>query len=203
MLANILTIFIPTIFVASITPSICMLLALNVGLRVGLLRSLWMITGELLGVALVFLICGLGTTSFIRLYPQVFFFLKYIGGAYIVWLGVQGILSQGKIDYKKQEKKNTWWGLALQGFLAASLHPKAWLFFSLFIPSFIQSENAILPQVLVLLGIVLLIEFCNLLLYAASGKYLQKMLKSPKNIRMLHRISGGLLVLVGIFLILF
>ena len=48
---TILTIFIPTIFVASITPSICMTLALSLGVKVGFRRTLWMIAGELVGVS--------------------------------------------------------------------------------------------------------------------------------------------------------
>ena len=55
---TILTIFIPTIFVASITPSICMTLALSLGVKVGFRRTLWMIAGELVGVSGVFVICA-------------------------------------------------------------------------------------------------------------------------------------------------
>ena len=60
---TILTIFIPTIFVASITPSICMTLALSLGIKVGFRRTLWMIAGELVGVSGVFVICAFGASS--------------------------------------------------------------------------------------------------------------------------------------------
>ena len=60
---TILTIFIPTIFVASITPSICMTLALSLGVKVGFRRTLWMIAGELVGVSGVFVICAFGSSS--------------------------------------------------------------------------------------------------------------------------------------------
>ena len=60
---TIFTIFIPTIFVASITPSICMTLALSLGIKVGFRRTLWMIAGELVGVSGVFVICAFGASS--------------------------------------------------------------------------------------------------------------------------------------------
>lgn len=203
MTTNILTIFIPTIFVASITPSICMILSLNVGTRVGVLKSLWMIFGELLGVSIVFIICGLGASSVLGIYPKLFLVVKYAGGAYIIWLGGQAMLSQGKINLQQKEKKNTPWGLALQGFFAAILHPKAWVFFAVFIPSFLLPNRAILPQVIFLLLITLLIEFCNMLLYASGGQYLKKILQFPHKVCWVHRISGAILVMVGLWLALF
>ena len=198
---NILTVFIPTIFVISITPSICMILALNVGIKVGVLRSLWMIVGELLGLSLVFLACALSSSSLSATYPKLFFLLKYLGGGYIIWLGIQGIKSKGKIK-KKTIKKKTYLWLGIQGFLASFLHPKAWIFFAVFVPSFINLNQTILPQVLFLLWIILTIEFCNLLLYAISGNYLTKIIRAPQKIQWIHRFSGFFMVLVGGWLIL-
>ena len=72
---TILTIFIPTIFVASITPSICMTLALSLGVKVGFRRTLWMIAGELVGVSGVFVICAFGSSP-------------AASSSYIIFLGV-------------------------------------------------------------------------------------------------------------------
>ena len=85
---TILTIFIPTIFVASITPSICMTLALSLGVKVGFRRTLWMIAGELVGVR----ICAFGSSSLLLHYPNFFIFFKYLGGSYIIFLGVKNIV---------------------------------------------------------------------------------------------------------------
>ena len=63
---TILTIFIPTIFVASITPSICMTLALSLGVKVGFRRTLWMIAGELV-VSGVFVICAFGSSFYCQI----------------------------------------------------------------------------------------------------------------------------------------
>jgi polysaccharide export outer membrane protein len=59
-----LAVFIPTIFFISITPGMCMTLAMTLGLKVGLRRTLWMMLGEVFGVALVAVLavvasCGL------------------------------------------------------------------------------------------------------------------------------------------------
>ena len=86
---QILTVFIPTVFVASITPSICMTLALSSGMKVGVLRSLWMIGGELFGLSLVFIASGLGMSAFVLQYPTAFFLFKIVGGSYIIYLGIK------------------------------------------------------------------------------------------------------------------
>lgn len=46
-------IFIPTFIAVSLTPGMCMTLAMSLGMSVGLKRALWMMSGELLGVGLV------------------------------------------------------------------------------------------------------------------------------------------------------
>ena len=46
-----LSAFIPTFFVVSITPGMCMTLALSLGITIGVKRALWMMAGELVGVA--------------------------------------------------------------------------------------------------------------------------------------------------------
>ena len=113
---TILTIFIPTIFVASITPSICMTLALSLGVKVGFRRTLWMIAGELVGVSGVFVICAFGSSSLLLHYPNFFIFFKYLGGSYIIFLGVKNWLAKDTVDFTKAKNYRSNFNLVLQGF---------------------------------------------------------------------------------------
>jgi threonine/homoserine/homoserine lactone efflux protein len=50
---TLIALFLPTAFFISVTPGMCMTLALTLGLSIGYKRTLWMMAGELLGVACV------------------------------------------------------------------------------------------------------------------------------------------------------
>ena len=84
----VLAVFIPTFFFVSITPGMCMTLAMTLGMSVGVRRTLWMMVGEVLGVATVAIAAVIGVASIMLNYPELFAFLKYLGGAYLIYLGL-------------------------------------------------------------------------------------------------------------------
>ena len=73
-----LTMFIPTFFFVSITPGMCMTLALTLGMSIGYRRTLWMMAGELVGVALVSVSAVLGIAAIMLNYPWLFLSLIHI-----------------------------------------------------------------------------------------------------------------------------
>ena len=93
----VLTVFIPTFFFVSLTPGMCMTLALSLGMTVGVSRALWMMLGELVGVGLVACLAVLGVAAIMLQYPLLFQSVKYAGGLYLAWLGLQLWRSKGKL----------------------------------------------------------------------------------------------------------
>ena len=77
-----------------------MTLALSMGMSIGLKRTFFMMYGELLGVGLVASSSVIGVATIMLKYPTIFLFLKYGGGAYLVYLGIQMWLSKGKMAIK-------------------------------------------------------------------------------------------------------
>ncbi len=59
----VLAVFIPTFFFVSITPGMCMTLAMTLGMSIGVRRTRWMMIGELIGVAIVAIAAVLGVAS--------------------------------------------------------------------------------------------------------------------------------------------
>lgn len=84
-----LSVFIPTFFFVSITPGMCMTLAMTLGMTIGVKRSLWMMIGELAGVGLVATLSAVGVAALLLNYPTIFIVFKYVGGAYLAYLGIQ------------------------------------------------------------------------------------------------------------------
>ena len=74
-----------------------MTLALTLGMSIGYRRTLWMMIGELVGVALVSVSAVLGIAAIMLNYPWMFIALKFIGGGYLLYLGVEMWRSRGKL----------------------------------------------------------------------------------------------------------
>jgi homoserine/homoserine lactone efflux protein len=203
--AALLAVFIPTFFFVSITPGMCMTLAMTLGMSIGVRRTLWMMLGELTGVAIVAIATVLGVASIMLNYPQVFEVLKYAGGAYLAYIGINMWRAKGKmavIDSSQIQAKVPRATLISQGFITAIANPKGWAFMISLLPPFISIDKAVAPQLAVLLSIIMVTESVSMLAYAAGGKSLRLFLTRGDNIRWLNRIAGSLMIAVGIWLAL-
>ena len=199
---SILLVFIPTFFFVSVTPGMCMTLAMSLGMSIGLKRTFYMMMGELLGVAIVALSSVIGVATIMIKHPDIFTIFKYVGGLYLGYLGIQMWLSRGKMALLKTNSSitisNT--SLALQGFITAIANPKGWAFFIALFPPFINQTQPLIPQISVLLFIILSLEFICLIVYASGGSTLRKFLQKSDNVKLMNRIAGTLMLCVGIWL---
>jgi homoserine/homoserine lactone efflux protein len=198
---TLLMVFIPTFFFVSITPGMCMTLAMTLGMRIGVRRTLWMMIGELAGVSMVAIAAVLGVASMMLSYPELFKLLKWLGGTYLIYIGITMWRDKGQLKDIKLEG-NSRWQLISQGFVTAIANPKGWAFMVSLLPPFINSEQPIAGQLLFLLAIIMLTEFSSMLAYATGGKGLRVYLLKGDNIKWLNRLAGSLILLVGIWLIL-
>lgn len=200
---QLLSAFIPTFFVVSITPGMCMTLALSLGITIGPRRALWMMAGELLGVALVAASAAVGVAAFMLNYPAAFTAFKYAGGVYLAWLGVQMWRSRGKMAMPENETlppETSRLQLAAQGFITAIANPKGWAFFIALLPPFIDNSLPMAPQLAVLILMILGLEFLCLQIYAHGGRKLREALRNGTGVRTLNRVAGSLMILVGVWL---
>jgi threonine/homoserine/homoserine lactone efflux protein len=200
-----LTIFIPTFFFVSITPGMCMTLALTMGMSIGYRRTLWMMIGELLGVAVVALAAILGIAAVMLRYPEVFTIFKAVGATYLFYLGVQMWRSRGKLAITsevEQSSRHNDWDLVVQGFVTAIANPKGWAFMISLLPPFIDQSKSMFGQVSMMLAIILVSEFVCMTIYATGGKGLKRTLGNANNVRTMNRIAGTLMCGVGVWLFL-
>ncbi|OBT11181.1 threonine transporter RhtB [Shewanella sp. UCD-FRSSP16_17] len=201
----ILAVFIPTFFFVSITPGMCMTLAMTLGMSIGVRRTLWMMAGELVGVALVAIAAVMGVASVMLNYPDAFAILKWLGGAYLAYIGVNMWRSKGKmaiIEGQQTDKSISNIALISQGFVTAIANPKGWAFMISLLPPFISVDKAVAPQLFWLLAIIMLTESVSMLAYASGGKSLRMFLSRGDNIKLMNRIAGSLMICVGFWLAL-
>lgn len=198
-----LILFVSTFFFVSATPGMCMTLSMTLGMTLGVRRTFWMMWGELLGVGLVSVSAVVGVASIMLHYPTVFQVFKYAGGAYLFYLGIQLWGSRGKMAITGNSagvQDVSRRGLALQGFITAIVNPKGWAFMISLLPPFINPKYALAPQMTTMLVVILIIEFFCMIVYASGGKTLRYFLNQSGNVRLLNRVAGSLMLVVGIWL---
>lgn len=198
-----LAVFIPTIFFISITPGMCMTLAMTLGLKIGLRRTLWMMLGEVFGVAIVAISAVMGAAAIMLNYPMLFTWFKWIGGVYLMYIGCKMFWVSRRVSLTAdQDLTLSRFALISQGFVTAIANPKGWAFMLSILPPFIETTQPITYQLFALVGIIMLSEFICMFIYASGGKSLKTLLNKGNNIIWINGISGTLLICVGIWLAL-
>lgn len=203
MNSALLGLFIPTFFFVSITPGMCMTLALTLGMSIGYRRTLWMMIGEIIGVAIVAISAVIGIAAIMLNYPWIFASFKLVGAGYLIYLGIQMWRSKGKLALSSTEHTQTVdnrWALFMQGFVTAIANPKGWAFMIALLPPFIDQSRNLMPQLTILVSIIMVSEFVSMSLYAVGGKGLKRTLGQTNNLRLLNRIAGTMMIGVGIWL---
>lgn len=204
--AALLAAFVPTCLFVSFTPGLCMTFSMTLGITVGVRRALWMMLGELTGVGLVAVATVLGVSALMLAAPGAFAVFRWVGGAYLVWLGLRRWRGSGRFVVP-DERSGVGRGLgrralAMQGFPTAVANPKGWAFFTVLLPPFVDGSRPLAPQIAVLVLLLLSIEAIALLAYAAGGRALGRLLARRGNLDRLERVSGTLLMGVGVWLAL-
>lgn len=198
-----LAVFIPTFFFVSITPGMCMTLAMTLGMSIGVRRTLSMMLGELIGVAIVAIAAVLGVASIMLNYPDIFELLKWLGAAYLGYVGIAMWRAKASMSTSANQLTDvSRSALFIQGFVTAIANPKGWAFMISLLPPFINVEREVAPQLLVLLSVIMMTEFTSMMAYATGGKSLRILLSRGDNIKWMNRIAGSLMIGVGIWLIL-
>ncbi len=188
--------------VAIATPGPTVLLALANGSRFGVRRA---VPGMLGAVASDFVLVGavaLGLGTLLAASEFWFSVLKWAGAAYLAWLGLRLLRSQGGLDLSQSGAVAggagaTPRGIFAKSFLVAVTNPKGYLFCSALLPQFIDAAAPQWPQYAVISLVFAGLDFAVMLAYALIGARAVKLLRR-RAVLWLDRCCGGaLLALAG------
>ncbi|HLH51898.1 MAG TPA: LysE family translocator [Roseiarcus sp.] len=188
-------------FIGIATPGPTVLLALSNGSRFGVGRALFGMAGA---VASDFVLIGAvsaGLGALLAASEFWFAIVKWIGVAYLAFLGIMLLRSKGAFDEAMraagESRARSAPAIFLKSFLVAVTNPKGYLFFSAFLPQFVAPAMPQAPQFLALAIVFATIDFLVMLTYAALGSQAMRALKRSGAL-WLDRICGGaLLALAG------
>jgi len=179
-------------------PTVTVIIAnsLRQGARAGLLN----IAGTQAGLAVMLAVLAFGLQFVVENLGHVFEWVRLAGAAYLVWLGVKMLRSDGDLGGAGDRVKpggSLFW----QGFLVILSNPKALLFFGAFIPQFIDPAGDALVQTLLLGATFMVVATVFDGAYAlAAGS--AKGLLARRNVRRIEVASGSLLIGGGLWLAL-
>jgi homoserine/homoserine lactone efflux protein len=183
-----------------LTPGPAVLLVLSQALTRGSLRAIWSIGGILAANTLYFVLSATGVGAVLMASYDLFFAVKWIGAAYLVWLGIAAFRGKSPMLSVRQADAAPASGfrLFLNGFVLQMANPKALMFFTAMLPQFIDPHAAIVPQVVILAATSVVIEFFVQLFYAVLAGRVTHLATRPRFAAVTNRIAGTLLMGAGI-----
>lgn len=194
--------FAATIFAISMTPGLCMTLAFTLGMRFGYRRTLWMMAGELTGVATVAISVAFGVVRIVAWQPNALQWLTWIGAAYLLFVGVSMWRQAGAAEMGSAGAQSIApIKLAVLGYSTAVFNPKGWAFLIAILPGFLNEQQSIASQLAILIPIFLVSEFVAMSLYATGGKTLARWLSSPGQAEMINKVAAAMIIIISLWFV--
>lgn len=180
----------------SLSPGPNGLLALTHGVLHGRRQTLYTIAGGALGFVLVIALSLFGIGALLQTSATWLLVLKWVGGAYLVWLGIQVWRSPPVgLELAGTAVARSGGSLFRQGLLSAVTNPKAVLFFGAFLPQFIDPARSLFTQFVVMAGTFALVEIATEWFIASAAHRVRPWLQRVG--RSFNKACGGVFVLIG------
>ena len=167
---------------------------MNYGTKNCIWVALGDITANLIQATLVIFFIG----SFIANNSETLNILKWFGIAYLFYLSYDIYKSRPKNFNKTSTKSKKLLSFFKDGFIVAGTSPKAWIFFPLIFPQFINFNENYISQFVILIITYMVLDFLSLIGYAILAKKLLTWINA--NPRVINTISACVLILIAIFI---
>ncbi|CAN7690541.1 LysE family translocator [Mesorhizobium caraganae] len=177
-------------------PTVTLIIANSIrhGARAGLAN----VAGTQAGLAVMIAIVGIGLNTLISGMGHWFEWVRLIGAAYLIWMGVQMFRAKGTLNADGTARKPRG-GFFLQGLAVALSNPKTLVFFGAFFPQFIAPQGNYTLQIVVMGLTAMIFAAVSDSTYALAASRAGRLL-SASRIKLMSRISGSFLVGGGLWL---
>jgi len=192
--------FLQIILFLFITPGTPRVVIISYSMNYGVQKCVWTalgdVTANIIQATLVIFVIG----SFFSENSTLLNVFKWIGVAYILYLAYDLYKSRPKDINSKNISSKSFFSFFKDGFLVAGTSPKAWMFFPLIFPQFIDFNSNYLVQFIILITTYVVLDFLSLIAYALLAQKLIKWIRAnPKTI---NTISASVLVFIAVIIVL-
>jgi threonine/homoserine/homoserine lactone efflux protein len=193
-------IYVAAVVVLTLTPGPTVLMCVSTAVNLGPRKALVACLGSTTAIVGIMALSALGLGTALAASETVFTVLKWLGAAYLVYLGVRALLSSAsEIHVGGAVQSTTNLKTFAQGFLVGASNPKALLFFGALFPQFITPGAPQLPQFLLLGATFVFFEALWLTLYALSAAKAKRWLQQPRRAWLFNRITGVVFLVAAAF----
>ena len=187
--------FLQIILFLFITPGTPRIVIISYSMNYGVQKCVWTalgdVTANIIQATLVIFVIG----SFFSENSTLLNTFKWIGVAYILYLAYDLYNTRPKDVNSTNISSKSFFSFFKDGFLVAGTSPKAWMFFPLIFPQFIDFNSNYLVQFIILITTYVVLDFLSLIAYAVLAQKLIKWIKAnPKTI---NTISASVLVFIA------
>ena len=191
--------FLQIIIFLFITPGTPRIVIISYSMNYGVKNCIWTalgdVTANLFQATLVIFVLG----TFLSDNPNFLNFFKWVGVIYLMYLAYDVYKSSPKDVNSKIISTKSTFSFYKDGFLVAGTSPKAWLFFPLIFPQFIDFNTNYIVQFFILITTYVVLDFISLIGYALLAQKLITWIKAnPKTI---NTISASVLVIIALIII--
>ena len=189
--------FLVIAIVLFLTPGPIVTLVVTTGARSGVRAALTTVAGGVTGNALLLACIAFGLNWILQTSAEIFDFLRWIGAAYLVWLGIMAWRHAGAPDKASGPRGHVH---AWRGLVVALTNPKTIAFFTAFLPQFIDPTLPVERQLLVMCVTSVLLGGILDSGWAIAAGLGRAWFMKPARTRLLNRVSGVVLIGGGLWL---
>jgi homoserine/homoserine lactone efflux protein len=191
---QLLVLYAITDLLACLTPGPAVMAVTSHALGGSLRSATGAILGINLGNMLWFTLVALGLTAVVHAAPDAFLVLRWLGIAYLAYLGISMWLGAHGVTFEKRRTRTDFSHGMMSAIAVQISNPKALIFFTVFLPPFVDASRPMIPQLAVLAAIAVLIEATVLGGYATLAYRLGQLTMGTRAAHWTGRISGTLLI---------
>ena len=167
---------------------------MNYGVQKCIWTALGDVTANFIQATLVIFVIG----SFFSDNPNFLNTFKWIGIAYLLYLAYDLYNSKPKDVSSNNISTKGFFSFFRDGFLVAGTSPKAWMFFPLIFPQFIDFNSNYIVQFIILISTYVVLDFLSLIAYAVLARKLIVWIKA--NPKVINTISACVLILIALII---
>lgn len=183
-------------FVFVLSPGPIVTLVIATGATQGIRAALTTVAGTIGGTSVLIAAIAFGLTWILKSSVVLFEIIRWTGAAYLIWLGIQVWRSAGKTDAAPMTGQVHFW----RGFLIALSNPKTAVFFTAFLPQFVDQSLPPDFQLMVMCIVSVLMAAVTDSGWAIASGLGRAWFMKPERAKLLGRLSGGMLIGGGIWL---
>ena len=182
-----------------ITPGTPRIVIISYSMNYGVQKCIWTalgdVTANIIQATLVIFVIG----SFFSENSTLLNIFKWIGVIYILYLAFDLYNSRPKDINSNKITSKSFFSFFKDGFLVAGTSPKAWMFFPLIFPQFIDFNSNYIVQFFILITTYVVLDFLSLIAYAILARKLIVWIKA--NPRVINTISASVLIIIAIIIV--